>query len=358
MRATRNTLVIAVMAVSIAALAYALVYFARDEFNQGAKRADDDIPASSAVTLDKGYAVVRVSAESQLASGIVVAGLETVRSAEYAEVYGTVLNLQPLLELRGRYRIAVAEAEGLRAASANSRADYLRLKQLFADERNVSERALQSAESQWQSDSARFAATELNAASLLDQLRVVWGPVLAGWAGAVHSRELEALATQRQALIQMSFPDELQALAGHASLAVAPIGSPRAQRLNQRTARFLCAAAQADSLLSGATYLYLAEGGGLRSGMRLAGKLQLEGAPLKGNIIPASAIVWHGGKAWAYVKEDPDRFVRKPVPTNQEMGKGWFTATGFSSADRVVVSGAQLLLSEELKFQIRNENED
>jgi hypothetical protein len=92
--------------------------------------------------------------------------------------------------------------------------------------------------------------------------------------------------------------------------------------------------------------------------MRVAGQLKLGAKAREGVIVPASAVVWHGGKAWAYVKEDADRFVRKPVSTSQEMGNGWFTAEGLEADDKVVVSGAQLLLSEELKFQIRNENED
>ena len=152
----------------------------------------------------------------------------------------------------------------------------------------------------------------------------------------------------------MSFPYDLQTVAGRSALAVAPISA----RSAQRPARFLSASPQIDSTLPGATYLYLADGQGLRTGMRLAGQLKLGGRPREGVIVPATAVVWHGGKAWAYVKEDQDRFVRKPVSTGQEMGNGWFTAEGFESDDQVVVSGAQLLLSEELKFQIRNENED
>ena len=69
-------------------------------------------------------------------------------------------------------------------------------------------------------------------------------------------------------------------------------------------------------------------------------------------------MVWHGGKAWAYVKDEDDLFVRKEVSTAQELASGWFDATHFQPGDEVVVSGAQLLLSEEQKFQIRNENED
>ena len=49
---------------------------------------------------------------------------------------------------------------------------------------------------------------------------------------------------------------------------------------------------------------------------------------------------------------------RFEVSTADEMEGGWFNKTGFDDHDEVVVSGAQLLLSEELKYQIRNENED
>ena len=83
------------------------------------------------------------------------------------------------------------------------------------------------------------------------------------------------------------------------------------------------------------------------------------GPPVSGVIVPAGAVVWHAGKAWAYVKDDDeeDSFARFEVSTSDEMEGGWFNAAGFDD-DEVVVSGAQLLLSEELKYQIRNENED
>jgi hypothetical protein len=110
--------------------------------------------------------------------------------------------------------------------------------------------------------------------------------------------------------------------------------------------------------LPGATYFYIVSGEGLRAGMPVVGALKLSGESRAGVVIPFSAVVWHGGKAWAYVKADHDRFLRKPVATSEEIGNGWFTADGFAPDDEVVVSGAQLLLSEELKYQIRNENED
>jgi hypothetical protein len=115
-----------------------------------------------------------------------------------------------------------------------------------------------------------------------------------------------------------------------------------------------------DATLPGVTYFYLVGSSGMRVGMRVAGQLKLGGKVREGVIVPSAAIVWHAGKAWAYVKDDEeaDLFVRKEVSTALEQPGGWFDAGHFEEGDEVVVSGAQLLLSEELKFQIRNENED
>ena len=44
-----------------------------------------------------------------------------------------MVNLQPLYELRGRYLAALAERAALRAAAANSRGEYERLKKLYAE---------------------------------------------------------------------------------------------------------------------------------------------------------------------------------------------------------------------------------
>ena len=350
----RSTLIIAMMAIIIAALSWALVYYSRDEFKLAADRRDDDIPTHSAVTIDDGFAVVRVSVESQKASGIVTTQLESARSDAAAEVYGVVLNPQPLLDLRGRYLAAVAEARASNAAVASSRAEYERLKKLFDDDRNVSERAVQTAESQWKGDQARLAGSEQSIATLQDNLRATWGSVFAGWASDGRAATLDALANQREVLIQIAYPYDLQSVAGHVAMAVAPVSQPS----SRRPTRFISASPQIDGTLPGATYFYLADGQGLRIGMRLVGQVKLGGKPREGVIVPASAVVWHGGKAWAYVKEGADKFVRKLVPTSQDMGAGWFAAEGFEADDEVVVSGAQLLLSEELKFQIRNENED
>ena len=354
MRTRLQTVIIASMAVVIAVLAWALVYFGRDEMHLTAKAPKDEIPVRSALSTHSGSAAVRLPKESQEASGIAVQTLGKARADAAAEVYGVVVSVQPLLDLRARYGASVSEAQSLRAAASNSAADYQRLKKLFEDDRNVSERALQAAEAQWKADQARLAAAEQAAAAVRDTIRAGWGEVLAGWATNPESSAFQALAQQHEVLAQITFPYDLHAQAGRVPLLLAPVSVPD----QARPARFLSAAPQTDATLPGVTYFYVVGAHGLRVGMRVAGQLKLGEKTREGVVVPSPALVWHGGKAWAYVKEDDDLFVRKEVSTAQELGNGWFDASHFQAGDEIVVSGAQLLLSEEQKFQIRNENED
>jgi len=63
-------------------------------------------------------------------------------------------------------------------------------------------------------------------------------------------------------------------------------------------------------------------------------------------------VVWRQGKSWVYLQSAPDRFVRRELPPAMAIDQGWFVPGGFQGA-RLVVRGAQSLLSEELRAQIQ-----
>ncbi len=354
MKTSPQTALIAAMAAVIVVLAAALVYFGRDEFGAAGEKAEDEIAVATAPASQSARPEVRVPAARQAASGLGVQALPAAKLQAAAEVYGVVVNLQPLFDLRARYLAAVGEARALRAASAASTDEYRRAKGLFEDDRNVSERAVLAAQAQARGDQARLVAADQTAEAVMSALRAEWGATVAGWAQRPGEGPLDALAAQREVLVQFTFPDELREYAGHAAVAVAPV----AGRAAARPARFVSPAPRTDPTLSGTTYFYAASTDGLRVGMRVAGRVRLGGEARDGVILPAAAVVWHGGKAWAYLKEGDDLFVRKEVATADPAENGWFDASHFAPGDAVVVSGAQLLLSEELRFQIRNENKD
>lgn len=354
MKLNRSHAVIGAMAVVIALLIWALIYYARDEFGAAPGERDEAIETTSTAGVEGGRPVVRVSPESQKASGIAVDGLRPGSSEAAIEAYGMVMNLQPLAEMRGRYLAAAAEARALRAAVAATESDFRRMELLFKDDRNVSEQAVRAAEARYRSEQARQSAAEQAAASLRDSIRSTWGDAVTGWATNPDSQSMQALLQQSSFLVQLVLPYDLPRSAIRGRIMVTPAVSHEPAR----PARFVADSPQVDPALPGETYFYMADGGGLRAGMRVLARIGLGAAAVSGVIVPPAAVVWHAGKAWVYVKDDEQTFARHEVSTAQELDGGWFNAVGLDADDEVVVSGAQLLLSEELKYQIRNENED
>lgn len=354
MKLTRSHATVGTMAAVIAVLIWALIYYARDEFGATPEEREEAIETASTAGVEEGRAVVRVSPESQQASGIAVDGLRPGKSEAAVEAYGMVMSLQPLAEVRGRYLAAAAEARALRAVVAASESEFRRMELLFQDDRNVSEQAVRVVEGRYRSEQARQLAAEQAASSIRDSMRSSWGDTVTGWATNPDSQVMRSLLQQSAFLVQLVLPYDLPRGAVRGEISVAPAVS----RENVRPARFVADSPQVDPALPGETYFYMVDGGSLRAGMRVMARIGLGGAAVSGVIVPSVAVVWHAGKAWVYVKDDEQTFSRHEVSTAQELDGGWFNAVGFDADDEVVVSGAQLLLSEELKYQIRNENED
>ena len=354
MKPSRTHVIVGAMAVVIAVLTWALIYYARDEFGATPEEREESIETTSTAGLENGRAVVRVPPESQKASGIAVDGLRPGKSESALEAYGVVMNLQALAEVRGRYLTAAAEARALRAVVAASQAEYRRMELLFQDDRNVSEQAVKAAEGRYRSEQARQLAAEQIAGGIRDSIRSTWGDTVTGWATDPDSRVMQSLLQQSAFLVQLVLPYDLPRSAVRGKIFVAPAVS----RENTRPARFVADSPQVDPAMPGETYFYMVDGGNLRAGMRVLARIGLGGEPVSGVIVPPAAVVWHAGKSWVYVKDDEQTFSRHEVSTAQELDGGWFNSGDFSADSEVVVSGAQLLLSEELKYQIRNENED
>jgi hypothetical protein len=63
--------------------------------------------------------------------------------------------------------------------------------------------------------------------------------------------------------------------------------------------------------------------------------------------------VRQAGQAWVYVQMGNDTFTRRKISLDYPRDHHWFVTEGVGAADRIVIQGAQTLLSEELKDQIR-----
>lgn len=341
----------------IVILGWAAAYLGRDEFRLFGEREQEEVPTPSNVDNDGGMPVVRLSAAAIKQVGIEFARVETAALAPQASVSVTVVDPQPLVELRGRLQAARLELQAAQAAATASRAEEMRVRALYEDDRNASQRASQAATAHAQADAARVRAAESTLGSLRALARTSWGAVLAGWLDTADPKPIDRLISTSESLLRASVrADDAVGKPGALRVAI-----PGRQQLV--TATPIGPAPQADAQQGGSGLLYRLTASELRPGMRLAGSLSRGQQARQGVLVPAGAVIWHAGKPWIYLREPDDKdkhageFRRRDVSGGESVGDNWFVGAINEDAE-VVVRGAQVLLSEELKSQIKNENDD
>ena len=345
--------VIVLQAIIIVLLAWVLVFYGRDEYEAAQSENDKEISSPSRVSQQQGVTVVTLSAAAQKASGMTAVALQEAGFKAEQVSYGSVVNVEPLIELRARYLAAAADANVVRAAIAGSQQEFQRLQRLNQDDHNVSDRVVQQAEAAFKSDQARLNAAETLAAGIRDTIRQQWGDKLASWAVTESDSGLAGLRSHRDVLVQVALQSESLHPEQFARVMLNTVGSTFKPVL----ASYVSPSPQTDTTVQGSTYYFRAPAQHLRVGMRVEAHIQMQGKDSAGVVIPAQAVVWYAGKAWVY-RQAGEQFTRLPVNTAQTVEGGWFNAENFKAGDLVVTNGAQLLLSEELKYQIKNENDD
>lgn len=301
------------------------------------------IPMRSRVLVQVDGIAVELDEEARKRAGIRVASVRLAHRSGEVEALATVLSPQELIDLRKAGAAARAEVERARAAARASRREYERMKALHGDDFNVSTKALDAAQAQWQADEAAAQGAVVAQDAVTLGARQRWGAALAA-AVADDAARFRRLADGREVLLRVAVP------AG-AALSVPPATVGVVAGDGQlRDAVLISPAPQADPRIQGPTFFYAAAAGGLLPGTTLPARL-LVGAERSGGIVPADAVVWWQGKAWYYVQGDADRFVRRELVDAQPVAEGWFVAA--LEAVQVVVGGAQMLLSEELRSQIQ-----
>ncbi|MDQ6647424.1 MAG: hypothetical protein M3Y93_09370, partial [Pseudomonadota bacterium] len=106
---------------------------------------------------------------------------------------------------------------------------------------------------------------------------------------------------------------------------------------------------QADAVVQAPTYFYRVDGANLRVGQRLTALVPMAGHSSTGVAVPAAAVIWYAGQPWAYIETTQGHYARRPLVQNARQPDDWFQTHGFKAGERMVVRGAELLLSEELK---------
>ncbi len=298
-----------------------------------AEKPADEQPGKVSLTHDaSGNVIIRMSDKTQGDAGIVVTNLAAAQWAPEVKGYGRVLDPGPLAAAFGEFTAA-------QAANENSQAELKRLKILTAQD-NASARALQAAEAAAARDQAQF-----------ESARLKW---IATGGSAFGGRPdlpqlMKSLGSLESVLVRVDLPAGQTLPSPPASARLATLDG------EQITAAFAGVAAVVDPQLQSRGFLFLAQtnSSALAPGAAVAAYLQVPGAALSGVIIPRGAVVRTEGNGWVYVvNAGGGSFTRKEIALDRPTGNGWFVTSGVAAGDHVVVTGAQTLLSEELKATI------
>ena len=263
-----------------------------------------------------------------------------------------VVDLGPLLELRQRVRnvqlgLAAAERRAAAARQHLSRLDGLVLAgaAVSADERRGAETARDDA-------LAEGEASRLELSGLRESAGYQWGSRLSAEILAAQSGLLEELAGHRRFLLLVAPPTGVAWQPVPAALRLSAKG------LSEESATAVVLdEAPASLAAQGRTWWAVAEAGGLRPGMGLEVVPQ-DGPMLRGGRLGDSALLWHAGHRWFYLEAGEHRFERREAAAPRALGPGQWLVIEAPAGTRVVSTGAQSLLGEELRWSIPAEDDD
>jgi|GEM_PF-125220 len=321
-----------------------------------------DVP--SRIKIHKGLPAVKLSDDILSQSGIQIASLQVATYSDEAQVTGIVVDFKPLLMRRSEYQQAgsvLAQAkESFRASSKI----YERLRALYKERANISQRQVEEARFRMTEDKARLVAASQHLQNIQTATRQEWGRELTDEAlgssktGSEHDKEesryFERLLERQDVLVLITLPANV-ALPDKTSFIAL---NTNTEREGSRKAYLISPASHTDPLTQGETYYFKTSSKNLRIGMRLTAWISLSDTVDTGVNIPFNAIIWYSGQPWVYVKVDDDLYQRRPVSNYRETDSGWFITDTFKRDEKIVIKGGQLLLSEELRWQIPDEDDD
>lgn len=269
---------------------------------------------------------LHLTKEQQASAGLLVAKPQAMELKPETKAFGRVLDATPLATL-------LAEIQTAQSSLTATAKEFERLKSLGD---NASPRSLETAESVMKRDQAVLESAQAR--------------LLAGWGKLFTSRaDLAALTrsllAQEAALVRVDLPAGENLPSEPRAIRIAPLTGDALAR----EAELLGPAPTTDPQAQGQAFLALIRDHAPLPGTTLAAWLVTDGAMQRGFRLPRTAVVQYESGQFVFVQTGDKMFERKRIEAAKLQRDGVFVVSGMRADDRVVMTGAQQLLSEELK---------
>jgi hypothetical protein len=284
---------------------------------------------------EAGRVVVKLDSETQARIGLRVAQPSPAQRSPETKGYGRVLDPAPLASLMTE----LASAEAAALASSN---ELSRLKTLV-QQQNTSERAVQSAQ-------VAALRDQLTVQLAKDRVALAWGNKIARLMNSPAF--VESLTTRKTVLVRIDLPAGAAMTNAFEGAVLFTLSGPSTE------AQFLEITSSIDPQTQsrGALFMVNPNELNLASGEALSANVRFAGVPVTGVIVPTEAVVRTEGRGWVYVRNPAgDSFTRVEIALVDPAPGGWFIKEGVSTNAPIVLTGAQTLLSEELKSALKSD---
>jgi len=263
-------------------------------------------------------------------------GIETVaaRAATFQRDvtgYGIVTALDAVAQTDADFMAASAAASQSAAAAARARSLGT------GDEAAVSREVVEATVSKAAADQAALALARRKADA-------VFG-IHAPWQNPAERAAIMArLASGKTALVHVTFPLGALGRATPAKIKITRLGAATQSWMTGRVWD-----APSDPGFPGRGFYALVDGSDLAQNEHVIAAVPV-GAPENGIAVPASALLMGEGQASVYVETGGNHFLRTRIDIGKPMADGYFVQrdAGIAAGQKVVTSGAGLLLSHEI----------
>lgn len=312
-----------------------------------------DTGSETRVQIVAGAVRLTLPAAQQQDLGLQLASATAHHYIPEVEALGVVADTNELLQQRETYRQQQSKRAGLERQALAQQEFIQRLQTMRNQGALVAVEQLHQSQQDLLRLQSEIAAAESTANATALAVLSAWGEPLAAALKQPSPSLLDELARQREYLVSAGLGVGQRWPGGLSEVWIEPAGERRAAV----QARALAKAARGDALL-GETYLFLATGEGLRAGMKVSVWAADSSHARDGVRVAKSALIWHSGKQWVYVRHGSDQFERRAVVPAANLDTEVFVADALKPQDEVVVVGAESLLAEEFRWSIPREDED
>ncbi len=273
-----------------------------------------------------------------------------------------VVDIRPLVVLKTRYNRAVSALNVAKVAERTAAQELKRLSLLAEGVGSVATKKVAYARGVWQEAKASLQGLDFDVQAVKDEALQSWGTTISEWVFADDSEQWQRLLSHKDSLLLVLLPIDVSLAPDISFIRVARNGMHK----QGRKAYLVSRAVATGALTQGESYYFKIATGRLRTGMRLDAWIPTSNVPIEGLFVPDKAMIWYDGKPWVYIEKEEGLYQRRSVDHGMPTTGGAFVEiapaideqTNLAVGDKLVVQGAQMLLSEEFKWQILDEDDD